>query len=96
MSLDHPIRSICITLKNVAREKWGFHKPLRGKRRFQSLSPFSDSYEIYSKQQLSHFQERIQKEKEQVGIVLSVGMFAIATEKKIFMQRETFLPIRAC
>ena len=49
---------------NVAREKWGFHQALRGKTRFQRLSPFSDSYEIYSKQQLLDFQERIQKEKE--------------------------------
>ena len=31
---------------------------------FQRLPPFSDSYEIYSEQQLSHFEERIQKEKE--------------------------------
>ena len=64
MSLDHQTRPICITLKNVARENWGVHQALRGKTRFQRLPPFSDSHEIYSEQQLSHFEERIQKEKE--------------------------------
>ena len=87
MSRVWPVNAYFLLRTNTLK-KWGIHYATR----FPRLSPFSDSYEIYSEQQLLNFQETMQKQKEQVGIVLSVtGMSVIATEKKIFMQQGTFL-----